>query len=110
ETQLLRVLSNSPIQVDVELVQTVTHVSKITPGGHLLKFYKSFDDIRDERFDGMIITGAPVEQLPFEEVDYWEELCEMMEWSMSHVYSTFHICWGAQAGLYYHYGIDKVPL
>ncbi|MCQ4949689.1 homoserine O-acetyltransferase MetA [Bittarella massiliensis (ex Durand et al. 2017)] len=110
ETQLLRVLSNSPIQVDVELVQTVTHVSKNTPGGHLLKFYKSFDDIRDERFDGMIITGAPVEQLPFEEVDYWEELCEMMEWSKSHVYSTFHICWGAQAGLYYHYGIDKVPL
>ena len=110
ETQLLRVLSNSPIQVDVELVQTVTHVSKNTPGDHLLKFYKSFEDIRDERFDGMIITGAPVEQLPFEEVDYWEELCELMEWSKSHVYSTFHICWGAQAGLYYHDGIDKVPL
>ncbi len=110
ETQLLRVLSNSPIQVDVELVQTATYTSKNTPGDHLLKFYKTFDDIKDQRFDGMIITGAPVEQMEFEEVNYWPELCEIMEWSKSHVYSTFHICWGAQAGLYYHYGIGKVPL
>ena len=102
ETQLLRLLSNSPIQVDIELLLTASHVSKNTPSEHLLKFYKTFDDIKDERFDGMIITGAPVEQMDFEEVDYWPELCQIMAWSKTNVYSTFHICWGAQAGLYYH--------
>jgi len=110
ETQLLRLLGNSPLQVEIELMQTATHTSKNTPSEHLLKFYKTFDDVRDERFDGMIITGAPVEQMPFEQVDYWPELCEIMEWSRTHVYSVFHICWGAQAGLYYHYGINKYPL
>ena len=110
ETQLLRLLSNSPLQVDIELLLTASHVSKNTPSEHLLKFYKTFDDIKDERFDGMIITGAPVEQMDFEEVDYWPELCQIMAWSKTNVYSTFHICWGAQAGLYYHYGIPKHPL
>lgn len=110
ETQLLRVLGNTPIQVDIELLQTATHVSKNTPQEHLFKFYKTFDEIKDERFDGMIITGAPVEQMQFEDVSYWEELCEIMEWTKTHVYSTFHICWGAQAGLYYHHGIPKYPL
>ena len=110
ETQLLRLLSNSPIQVDIELLLTASHVSKNTPSEHLLKFYKTFDDIKDERFHGMIITGAPVEQMDFEEVDYWPELCQIMAWSKTNVYSTFHICWGAQAGLYYHYGIPKHPL
>ncbi len=110
ETQLLRLLSNSPLQVDVELLQTASHQSKNTSGDHLLKFYKTIEDVRQERFDGLIITGAPVEHLPFEEVDYWDELCDIMAWSRSHVYSTFHICWGAQAGLYYHYGIPKYPL
>ncbi|MFA9381466.1 MAG: homoserine O-succinyltransferase [Acetanaerobacterium sp.] len=110
ETQLLRLLSNTPIQVDVELLQTATHTSKNTPQEHLLKFYKTFDEIKDERFDGMIITGAPIEQMQFEEVSYWDELCTILEWTKTHVYSTFHICWGAQAGLYYHYGIQKYPL
>ncbi len=110
ETQLLRVLSNTPIQVDVELLQTKTHVAKNTPVEHLFKFYLTFDQVRNQRFDGLIITGAPVEQMPFEEVDYWPELCEIMEWSKTHVYSTLHICWGAQAGLYYHFGIPKYPL
>ncbi len=110
ETQLLRVLGNSPIQVDVELLQTATHTSKNTPQEHLLKFYKTFDDIKDEQFDGLIITGAPVEHLQFEEVSYWDELCTILEWSKSHVYSVLHICWGAQAALYYHYGIPKYPL
>ncbi len=110
ETQLLRLLSNSPIQVDVELLQTASHQSKNTSGDHLLKFYKTIEDVRNERFDGLIITGAPVEQIPFEEVDYWDELCDIMTWSRSHVYSTLHICWGAQAGLYFHYGIPKYPL
>ena len=110
ETQLLRLLSNSPIQVDIELLQTKSHTSKNTPSEHLFKFYKTFDEIKDERFDGMIITGAPVEQMAFEEVDYWEELCTIMEWSKSNVWSTLHICWGAQAGLYYHYGVHKYPL
>ncbi|RPF43519.1 homoserine O-succinyltransferase [Hydrogenoanaerobacterium saccharovorans] len=110
ETQLLRLLSNSPLQVDVELLLTATHASKNTPTEHLLKFYKTFDDIKDQRFDGLIITGAPVEQMRFEEVDYWPELCDIMQWSKTNVYSTFHICWGAQAGLYYHYGINKHPL
>ncbi len=110
ETQLLRVLGNTPIQVDIELLQTASHTSKNTPQEHLLKFYKTLDEIKDERFDGMIITGAPVEQMQFEEVSYWDELCEILEWTKTHVYSTFHICWGAQAGLYYHYGIPKYPL
>lgn len=110
ETQLLRLLSNSPLQVDIELLQMSTHSSKNTSAEHLLKFYKTFADIREERFDGLIITGAPVEQLPFEAVDYWPELCAVMDWSLTNVYSTFFICWGAQAGLFYYYGIQKQPL
>ncbi len=107
ETQLSRLLGNSPLQVDLELIHTRTHHSKNTSKEHLLSFYKTFDDVKERNFDGMIITGAPVEKMDFEEVDYWDELCEIMEWSKTHVYSTFHICWGAQAGLYYHYGIKK---
>lgn len=110
ETQLLRLLSNTPLQVEIELLQTATHVAKNTSQEHLLKFYKTFDEISHLKFDGLIITGAPVEQLPFEEVDYWNELTRIMEWSKKNVCSTFHICWGAQAGLYYHFGIDKKPL
>ena len=110
ETQILRKLSNTPIQVEVELLQTASHDSKNTAAEHLEAFYTSFDEVRDEHFDGLIITGAPVENLPFEEVDYWPELCEIMEWSKTHVHSTLHICWGAQAGLYYHYGIPKRQL
>ncbi len=110
ETQILRYLSNSPLQVDVEFVHMSTHHSTHTAQEHLLTFYKTFDQIRDRKFDGMIITGAPVENMEFEEVDYWDELCEIMEWSKTNVTSTFHICWGAQAGLYYHYGIKKRPL
>ena len=107
ETQLLRLLGNSPLQVDIELLQMASHTSKNTSPHHLTTFYKTFEQIKEQTFDGMIITGAPVEQMRFEEVDYWEELCEIMEWSKHNVYSTFHICWGAQAGLYFHYGIDK---
>ena len=110
ETQLLRVLGNSPLQVDIEFLQMATHVHKNTSGDHLIKFYTTFDKVKGSKFDGLVITGAPVELLPFEEVDYWEELCRIMEWSKKHVFSTFHICWGAQAGLYYHYGIEKLPL
>ena len=110
ETQLARLLSNTPLQVELELMQTSTHESKNATKEHMLKFYTTFDQVRDRNFDGLIITGAPVEQMPFEEVEYWEELCQIMEWSRTHVYSTFHICWGAQAGLYYHYGIPKVDL
>lgn len=110
ETQILRLLSNSPIQVDIELLQMKTHVSKNTPISHLTKFYRIFDDVRDSRFDGLIITGAPVEQMEYEDVDYWDELCEIMDWSLKNVYSTFHICWGAQAGLYHHFGIPKYDL
>ena len=110
ETQLSRLLGNTPLQVELELIRTKTHTSKNTSEEHLLAFYKTFDDIRDQNFDGMIITGAPVEHLPFEEVTYWDELCNIMEWSKTHVHSTFHICWGAQAGLYYHFGIPKYPL
>lgn len=110
ETQLLRLLGNSPLQVDIDLLQTGTHQSKNTSAQHLVKFYKTFDEVRDNRYDGMIITGAPVENLPFEEVDYWQELCDIMEWSKTHVYSTLHICWGAQAALHYHYGVEKYPL
>ena len=110
ETQLSRLLGNSPLQVELELIHTKSHQSKNTPQEHMLAFYKTFDDVKDRTFDGMIITGAPVEQMPFEEVEYWDELCEIMEWTKTHVHSTFHICWGAQAGLYYHFGIDKKPL
>jgi len=110
ETQLLRVLSNTPLQVDVELLQMASHTSKNTSKEHLFQFYKTFDEIKHERFDGMIITGAPVEKLAFEEVDYWPELCEILAWTKHHVWSTFHICWGAQAGLYFHYDIKKYPL
>ena len=107
ETQLLRLLGNTPIQVDVTLLHPKTHISKNTPEEHLIKFYKTFDDIKDEKFDGLVITGAPVEHLDFSEVTYWEELCTIMDWSAKNVYSTLHICWGAQAGLYHHYGVDK---
>ena len=110
ETQLMRLLGNPPLQVDVELLQMASHQSKNTSEKHLMKFYKTLDEIREERFDGMIVTGAPVEQMPFEEVDYWDELCEVFEWAKKHVYSTMFICWGAQAGLYYRYGIDKIDL
>ena len=110
ETQLARLLSNTPLQVELELMQTSSHESKNASKEHMLKFYTTFDQVRDRNFDGLIITGAPVEQMPFEEVEYWDELCQIMEWSRTHVYSTFHICWGAQAGLYYHYGIPKVDL
>ena len=107
ETQLLRLLGNTPLQIDIELLQMATHTSKNTSPHHLTTFYKTFDQVKNQNFDGLIITGAPVEQIPFEEVDYWDELCEIMEWADENVYSTFHICWGAQAGLYYHYGIQK---
>ena len=107
ETQLARLLGNTPLQVEMELIHTKSHQSKNVAEDHLLAFYKTFDDVRDQKFDGMVITGAPVENMPFEEVEYWQELCEIMEWSKTHVHSTFHICWGAQAGLYYHYGIQK---
>ena len=110
ETQLLRLLGNTPLQIEITLLHPKTHVSKNTSQDYLLTFYKTFDEIKDEKFDGMIITGAPIEHLPFEEVTYWEELTQIMEWSKIHVTSTFHICWGAQAGLYYHYGIPKYPL
>ena len=110
ETQLSRLLGNSPLQVEIELIHTRSHESKNTSQAHMLSFYKVFDDIKNETFDGMIITGAPVEHLEFEEVEYWDELCEIMEWSKTHVWSTFHICWGAQAALYYHYGIKKYKL
>ena len=110
ETQLSRLLGNSPLQVDLELIHTKSHRSKNTSAEHLFTFYKPFQDVKNRTFDGMIITGAPVEQLEFEEVEYWEELCEIMEWSKTHVHSTFHICWGAQAGLYYHFGVKKYPL
>ena len=110
ETQLLRLLGNTPLQVEVELLHMKSHKSKNTSEDHLIAFYKTFDDVREQRFDGMIITGAPVEQMQFEEVGYWNELCEIMEWSKDHVHSTFHICWGAQAGLYYHFGIPKRQL
>ena len=107
ETQLSRMLGNTPLQVNLELLHTKSHTSKNVSQDHLLNFYKSFDEIKHRKFDGMVITGAPVEFLDFEQVDYWDELCEIMEWSKTNVHSTFHICWGAQAGLYYHYGINK---
>ena len=110
ETQLSRLLGNTPLQVHLELMHTSTHVSKNVSQDHLLAFYKSFDELKDRKFDGMVITGAPVELMDFEQVDYWPELCKIMEWSKTNVHSTFHICWGAQAGLYYHYGIPKHEL
>ena len=110
ETQLSRMLGNTPLQVHLELMMLSTHKAKNTPEEHLLAFYKTFDELKDRKFDGMVITGAPVENMPFEDVNYWKELTEIMEWSKDHVHSTFHICWGAQAGLYYHYGIQKYPL
>ena len=110
ETQLARLLANSPIQVELTLLHTASHEAAHVAGEHLSAFYKTFDEIKEQRFDGMIITGAPVEQMPFEAVDYWQELCRIMEFSKTNVYSTLHVCWGAQAGLYYHFGIEKQPL
>jgi homoserine O-succinyltransferase len=110
ETQFARVLGNTPLQIELDLMCVKTHIPQNTTQEHMLAFYHSFDDYKFQYFDGMIITGAPVENLPFEEVDYWEELCKIMDWSRTHVYSTLHICWGAQAALYYHYGIPKERL
>lgn len=110
ETQLLRLLSNSPLQVEIDFLQMESHSSKNTSTEHLKTFYKSFDEIKDWRYDGMIITGAPVENMPFEKVDYWSEIVKIMDWSTTHVTSTLHICWGALAGLYYHYGVPKYSL
>ena len=110
ETQLSRLLGNTPLQVELTLMHTTSHKSKNTSADHLLAFYTTFDKVKDRYFDGLVITGAPVEMLEFEEVEYWDELCEIMEWSITHVHSTFHICWGAQAGLYYHFGVKKKPL
>ena len=110
ETQLARLLGNTPLQVELDLVTVESHISKNTPMEHMLSFYRPFSDVAEKNSDGFIITGAPVEQLPFEQVDYWDELCRVMEWTRTHVQSTLHICWGAQAALYYHYGIPKVPL
>ncbi len=110
ETQLTRLLGNTPLQVRLELMHMKSHISKNVSQEHLLNFYKTFDELKDRKFDGMVITGAPVENMEFEDVDYWQELCQIMEWSKTHVHSTFHICWGAQAGLYYHYGIQKQAL
>ncbi len=110
ETQLSRLLGNTPLQIEMELIHTQSHRSKNVSKEHLFSFYKTFDEIKNLKFDGMIITGAPVEKLNFEQVDYWQELCSIMEWTKTNVHSTFHICWGAQAALYYHYGIDKQQL
>lgn len=110
ETQFTRLLGNSPLQVELELIHTMSHKAKNVSEDHLLAFYKTFDEIKDNYYDGLIITGAPVEQMEFEEVEYWQELCGIMEWSKTHAHSTLHICWGAQAGLYYHYGVKKRPL
>ena len=110
ETQIARLIGNTPLQVELELLQTATHKSRHTSEDHMLAFYKTFDEVEHKKYDGMIITGAPVEQMEFEEVEYWDELCRIMEWTKTHVTSTFHICWGSQAGLYYHYGVKKHPL
>ena len=110
ETQIARLIGNTPLQVELELLQTATHKSRHTSEEHMLAFYKTFDEVKHKKYDGLIITGAPVEHLEFEQVEYWDELCEIMEWSKTHVTSTFHICWGAQAGLYYHYGVNKIQL
>ena len=110
ELQLLRGLSNTPLQIDITFLQMATHISKNTSASHLKKFYEVFEDIKHRKFDGMIITGAPVEKMNFDEVNYWKELSQIMEWSKTHITSTLHICWAAQAGLYYHYGVKKVQL
>ena len=110
ETQIARLIGNTPLQVELELLQTATHKSKHTSAEHMLAFYKTFDEVEHKKYDGLIITGAPVEHMPFEEVEYWDELVSIMEWTKTHVHSTLHICWGAQAGLYYHYGVKKYPL
>ena len=110
ETQILRLIGNSPLQVDITLFLPETHQPKNTPEEHLVAFYQKFDEIRDQKYDGLIITGAPVEQLPFEQVDYWPELKDIIDWSHDHVYSTFYICWGAQAGMYHQFGVPKYPL
>lgn len=110
ETQISRILGNTPLQIELTLIRTKTHISKNVSKEHLLSFYKTFDEIKNQKFDGMIITGAPVEMLPFEEVDYWDELCKIMDWSIKNVHSTLHICWGAQAGLYHHFGIKKYKM
>ncbi|MBE6463985.1 MAG: homoserine O-succinyltransferase [Eggerthellaceae bacterium] len=110
ETQILRKLSNTPLQIDIELLRMASHESQNVSEEHLAMFYRTFEEIQDERFDGMIITGAPVELLDFKDVDYWDELCSIMAWSKTNVFSTLHICWGAQAGIYYHYGVDKHEL
>ncbi|MBQ4518554.1 MAG: homoserine O-succinyltransferase [Clostridia bacterium] len=110
ETQLARLLGNTPLQVELTLLHTESYKSKNVAEEHMLAFYKTFAEVKDETFDGMVITGAPVEQMPFEDVIYWDELCQIFEWTKTHVTSTFHICWGAQAGLYYHYGVPKYPL
>ena len=110
ETQITRKLANSPLQVELTLLRMASHESKNTDEQHLETFYRTFEEIRDEHFDGMIITGAPVEQLDFEEVDYWDELCEIMDWTRTNVHCTLHICWGAQAGLYHNFGVPKYPL
>ncbi len=110
ETQIARLVGNSPLQVELDLLQTASHKSTHTSEEHMLSFYKTFDEVRDKKYDGLIITGAPVEHMEFEDVEYWDELCEIMEWSKTHVTSTLHICWGAQAGLYYHFGVKKQAL
>src|SRR5574344_562914 len=110
ETDLIRLLSNSPLQIEIDFLHMETHCSKNTPIEHLMSFYKTFDEIKKSNYDGMIITGAPVEQIPFEEVNYWSEITTIFDWARTHVTSTFFICWAAQAGLYYHYGINKYPL
>jgi len=110
ESQILRLLSNTPLQVDIELLHVASHVSKNTSQNHLATFYTTFDEVKDKYYDGMIITGAPVEHLPYEEVDYWDEICDILEWSKTNVFSTLHICWAAQAGLYYHFGVPKYLL
>lgn len=110
ETQFARLLSNTPLQIELELIHMSSHVSKNTAHSHLKSFYRTFADVRDQKFDGMVITGAPVERMAFEDIDYWSELTELMDWSKTHVYSTLHICWAAQAGLYHHFGIRKVLL
>ena len=110
ETQIIRLLSNTPLQIELTLLKTATHASTNTSAEHMQAFYHTFEDVRDEKFDGLIITGAPVENLDFTQVDYWEEMCDIMRWSKTNVFSTLHICWAAQAGLYYHYGIPKYPL
>ena len=110
ETQLSRLLGNTPLQIELELISTKSHQSTNTPAAHINSFYKTFDAVKEKKFDGMIITGAPIELMPFEEVDYWKELQEIMDWTKTHVHSTFHICWGAQAGLYHHFGVNKQEL